>query len=163
MSEKRFEVTFNSPQCGWMSIGLKGDSGEFLTTTAYAPHTNALGELMDALAELVGASDEDFRHVLKWNRDPEEYDFELNRQGGEAFIKVYEYPTGDRREDERELVFSHSGDPHAAAAAFFETFRQLYEERGVDDFKENWHQEFPLASFERLKTRLAAILADPRS
>jgi len=154
--KNELEVSFNSPQCGWMSIGLNGSSGEFLTTTAYAPHTNALSELMDALAEMASGETEDFSHTLKWNRDPEEYDFVLQRTGTEATIEVWEYPTGDRVNDARELVFSHREDATQTARAFYETFRQLYEERGVDDFKDNWHQEFPLGSYQNLQRSLSA-------
>lgn len=154
--EDDFEVSFNSPQCGWMSIGLKSRSGEFRTTTAYAPHTNALGELMDALAAMAASQQGEFSHTLKWNRDPEEYDFVLRRENGGATVEIYEYPTGERDPAMRELVFRHSGDVQSTAGAFYETFRQLYEERGVDDFKENWHQEFPLESYENLRRSLSA-------
>ncbi len=153
---KEFEVSFNSPQCGWMSIGLSGASGEFRTTTAYAPHTNALGELMDALAGLLKDNEPGFSHTLRWNRDPEEYDFVLERKEDEATLRVFEYPTGDRESDEKVLVFSHSGNAVRTVEAFFETFRQLYEERGVDDFAENWHQDFPFTSFENLRNSLSA-------
>jgi hypothetical protein len=155
MSEQ-LEVSFNSPQCGWMSIGLSGDSGEFLTTTAHAPHYKALPELMDALAEMARADGSEFTHTLKWNRDPEEYDFVLSRAGNSATLEVFEYPTGERDPEERELVFSHTGDARQTASAFFETFRQLYEERGVDDFRENWHQEFPYRAYENLQRSLSA-------
>lgn len=150
------EVSFNSPQCGWMSIGLQNSSGEFLTTTAYAPHSNALGELMDALAAVAKGDNGEFSHTLKWNRDPEEYDFVLRRTGSDATLKVWEYPTGDRENDKRELVFSHTGDAVQTAKAFYETFRQLYEEKGIDDFKENWHEEFPVRSYENLQRSLSA-------
>jgi hypothetical protein len=153
--KNNFEVSFNSPQCGWMSIGLSGQSGEFLTTTAHAPHKNALSELMDALAEIARSDRSEFTHTLKWNRDPEEYDFVLDRSGDSATVRVFEFPTGDRDDEHRELVFSHTGDARETAAAFFETFRQLYEERGVDDFIENWHQDFPYRSYENLKRSLS--------
>lgn len=151
-----FEVSFNSPQCGWMSIGLKGESGEFRTTTAYAPHTNALGDLMEALAAVPGESAKDFSRTLRWNRDPEEYDFVVSRKGPVATVEVFEYPTGERDPDQKKLVFTHSGDPKATVREFYNTFSQLYEERGVDDFKENWHQEFPLGSFEKLRRSISA-------
>jgi len=152
---KNFEVTFNSPQCGWMSIGLQGDSGEFRTTTAYAPHTDALAELMNSLAELARSEDSEFSHTLYWNRDPEEYDFVLGRKGDTATIQVFEYATGNRENDRREAVFSHSGGVRETVDAFLETFRQLYEERTVDDFRENWHQEFPVGAFENLQNSVS--------
>jgi hypothetical protein len=153
---KDLEVSFNSPQCGWMSIGLQGASGEFRTTTAYAPHKNALPELMDALAEMAIEDGSEFTHTLKWNRDPEEYDFVLSRERDTATLEVFEYPTGERDPEERKRVFSHTGDARQTASAFFETFRQLHEERGVDDFRENWHQEFPYISYEKLQRSLSA-------
>lgn len=148
---KKFEVSFNSPQCGWMSIGFEGESGEFRTTTAHAPHTNALAELMDALAEMAATGGAGFSHTLLWNRDPEEYDFVISRRGDTASIEVFEYATGNRTSDKRELVFSHSGNVDETLSAFLETFRQLYEERSVDDFRENWFQDFPYSSYERLQ------------
>ena len=45
MSSK-LEVSFNSPQCGWMSIGFDDGVDEFHTTTAHAPHEKALSELL---------------------------------------------------------------------------------------------------------------------
>ncbi len=153
--EDKLEVSFNSPQCGWMSIGLQGASGEFRTTTAYAPHKNALAELMDALAEMALGGSE-FSRTLKWNRDPEEYDFVLIRSGDSATLEVFEYPTSARDPENRELVFSHTGNARQTASAFFETFRQLFEEKGVDDFRENWHQEFPYAAYENLQRSLSA-------
>ena len=152
---QNLEVSFNSPQCGWMSVGFEDEAGEFHTTTAHAPHTGALADIMDALSASVGAASGDFVRTVKWNRDPEEYDFVFSRSGNELAIGIYEYPTGDRLEDERRKVFSHTGTAREVAAAFYETFRQLYEERGVDDFKQNWHQEFPFESFNKLRNSIA--------
>ncbi len=46
---RMLEVSFNSPQCGWMSVGFRDDVNEFHTTTAHAPHADALPELMRIL------------------------------------------------------------------------------------------------------------------
>jgi hypothetical protein len=48
----KLEVSFNSPQCGWMSIGFEDGVNEFHTTTAHAPHAFALAELMQILTRL---------------------------------------------------------------------------------------------------------------
>ena len=47
------EVSFNSPQCGWMSVGFEDANGEFHSTTAHAPHASALAELMMILTTWV--------------------------------------------------------------------------------------------------------------
>lgn len=151
---RNLEISFNSPQCGWMSVGFEDEAGEFHTTTAYAPYTGALAEIMDALSAAVDGNTEDFVRTIKWNRDPEEYDLVFSRSGNELTVGIFEYPTGDRLKDERQQVFSHTGMAREVAAAFFETFRQLYEERGVDDFEQNWHQEFPFDSYNRLRNSI---------
>ncbi len=148
---KVFEVSFNSPQCGWMSIGFEHANGEFHTTTAHAPYTNALAEILNIVAGLVSAKG-DFSKTLKWNRDPEEYDFVFASGGGDVSVQITEYPTADR--ENGEIVYSYSGTALEVAAAFEQTFQQMYDERDIDEFEENWHQKFPIAEFESLKTAI---------
>ncbi len=145
----KLEVSFNSPQCGWMSIGFKDGANEFNTTTAHAPHSNALSELLTAIISML--KNEDYEYTLKWNRDPEEFDFDFRRSGDKTSIEITEYPTGQRDQQEKEKVFGYIGDARQIAEAFYETFRQLYEERDVDEFEDNWQQKFPFAEFERLR------------
>ena len=175
-----FEVSFNSPQCGWMSIGFTDGVNEFHTTTAHAPHATALPELMQILSALatsggnqtsgapaaasasgVGAdrvgvtSDE---HVLRWNRDPEEYDFRFVRNGEDVSIEIYQYPTEGRETEERELVYSHTGPLKETIDAFAVTFEQLYQDRETDEFEFNWRQPFPFQEYEEFKKKMADLL-----
>ncbi|MEZ5345629.1 MAG: hypothetical protein R2681_08750 [Pyrinomonadaceae bacterium] len=143
------EVSFNSPQCGWMSIGFEDGKHSFQTTTAHAPHSTALSELLLTVTELL--SNENFAHTLKWNRDPEEFDFIFARVGDETSIEIIEYPTEERDQLRSRRVFIHRGEAHQIATAFLKTFDQLFDERNVDEFEQNWHQKFPTAEFERLK------------
>ena len=151
--ENNFEVSFNSPQCGWMSIGFKDDENEFHSTTAYAPHERALPELLHILTRLLGQ--EDFRETLLWNRNPEEFDFVFTKKGDEAFLEIYQYPTEERLE--KEIVFAHAGDCLQVAESFFETIVQLYESRETDEFHSNWHQPFPYAEFEKFENALKKL------
>ncbi|MCB1025514.1 MAG: hypothetical protein KDB79_14050 [Acidobacteria bacterium] len=146
---EKLEVSFNSPQCGWMSIGFEDGKRSFQTTTAYAPHSSALSELLKTLIEIL--KQENFTHTLKWNRDPEEYDFIFARVGDETSIEIIEYPTDERDQLRGKRVFLHRGDAKQIAEAFLETFRQLYDERNVDEFEQNWHQKFPYEEFIELK------------
>jgi hypothetical protein len=145
------EVSFNSPQCGWMSIGFDDGVSEFHTTTAHAPHESALPELMRILTALAdpNAANE---YVLKWNRDPEEFDFRFVRDGGNLVIEIYQYPTDDRDTNERELVFAHNGTVDEIVRSFAETFEQLYEDRDTDEFEFNWRQPFPFAEYDSFRT-----------
>lgn len=153
MSEK-LEVSFNSPQCGWMSIGFADGVTEFHTTTAHAPHAGALPELMRILTELSGDSTDPRERLLKWNRDPEEFDFRFVREGDKMLLQIYQYPTDDRSFAERELVFTHLDRADNVCTAFAETFDQLYADRETDEFEFNWRQPFPFAEYEEFKERM---------
>jgi hypothetical protein len=148
------EVSFNSPQCGWMSIGFDDGVNEFHTTTAHAPHAMALPELMTILASIADPASTQDEYLLKWNRDPEEFDFRFVRNGNGLLLEIYQYPTDERDDGERELVFSHEGQVADVVRSFGETFEQLYEDRETDEFEFNWRQPFPLKEFREFRSVL---------
>jgi hypothetical protein len=150
----KLEVSFNSPQCGWMSIGFDDGVDEFHTTTAHAPHEKALAKLLGILTDLAQGSEPQTSYLLKWNRDPEEFDLQFFRDGENVLLQIYQYPTEDRDEQERELVFEHSGKVRDVVASFAETFDQLYADRDTDEFEFNWRQPFPYAELEKFKKRV---------
>ena len=155
----KLEISFNSPQCGWMSIGFTDGVKEFHTTTAHAPHATALPELMQILTALAteggnptdreGVNEDEY--TLKWNRDPEEYDFRFVKNGGQVSIEIYQYPTENRDSAERELVYSHNGPLKETIGAFAVTFEQLYQDRDTDEFEFNWRQPFPFREYEEFR------------
>lgn len=151
---RKFEVSFNSPQCGWMSIGFEDGVNEFHTTTAHAPHETALPDLMRILTELADPATRWDEYTLLWNRDPEEFDFRFVRNGGGLTIEIYQYPTEDRDTAERELVYSHTGSIAETLAAFAVTFDQLYEDRDTDEFEFNWRQPFPFDEYAQFRSAL---------
>ena len=146
--EKHFEVSFNSPQCGWMSVGFESGDAKFNTTTAYAPYSTALQDLLTIITEMVGTQSK-YGKTLNWNRDPEEYAFVFGSLGDQGNIESLEFPTKDHSEGE--TVFEYQGDKLEIAKAFATTFQQMYEERDIDEFEENWHQKFPVKEFDDLK------------
>ena len=150
----KLEVSFNSPQCGWMSVGFDDGVTEFHTTTAHAPHKFALPELLRILTTLLDSESTQNEYLLKWNRDPEEFDFRFVRNGNELLLEIYQYPTDERESAERELVFSHSGKIGEICEAFAATFEQLYADRETDEFEFNWRQPFPVVEFEEFKKRI---------
>lgn len=151
--EKNFEVSFNSPQCGWMSIGFKGAEKEFSTTTAHAPHERALPELMQILTNLLDKNSVENEYVLHWNRNPEEFDFRFVRDSENLLLEIYQYPTEERIGEEREQVYSHTGNIGEVCQAFAESFNQLYEDRDTDEFEFNWRQPFPYKEYEEFKQK----------
>ncbi|HLM61102.1 MAG TPA: hypothetical protein VK308_09875 [Pyrinomonadaceae bacterium] len=152
--ENKLEVSFNSPQCGWMSVGFANDTSEFHTTTAYTPHSQALPEILKGLSSLLEAQNGSDEFVIAWSRNPEAYDFLFKRAGEAVRFEVIEYPTFDRRENEGEMVFSHEGDAKNVCEAFYATFAQLYEDKDTDEFEFNWRQSFPFAEYEKFENLL---------
>ena len=148
----KLEVSFNSPQCGWMSIGFDDGTNEFHTTTAHAPHEQALPELLEILSALLDENTAENESVLHWNRNPEEFDFRFVKNGEAVLLEIYQFPTETRATEERELVFAHNGSAREICAAFAETFRQLYEDRDTDEFEFNWRQPFPFAEYEKFES-----------
>jgi hypothetical protein len=151
----KLEVSFNSPQCGWMSIGFSDGKNEFHTTTAHAPHRLALPQLLKILTSLLDPNSAEHEYIFKWNRDPEEFDFRfLRSDAGEVLFEVYQYPTDERELATRDLVFSYLGTVDELVNAFAETFNQLYEDRETDEFEFNWRQPFPMKEFDEFKQSL---------
>lgn len=150
----KLEVSFNSPQCGWMSIGFSDGDSEFHTTTAHAPHELALPELLRILTALADTNSAENEYLLKWNRDPEEFDFRFVRDGKDLTLEIYQYPTDERDSAERELVFSHQGKVREVCDAFAATFEQLSADRETDEFEFNWRQPFPDREYQQFKAQL---------
>jgi hypothetical protein len=158
-----FEVSFNSPQCGWMSIGFEDGKNEFHTTTAHAPHETALPELMQILTKLADPASGEYEFLLKWNRDPEEFDFRFRKNGDQVQIEIYQYPTDERDSAERNLVYSYTGSVDQVIGAFAVTFEQLYEDRDTDEFEFNWRQAFPFREYEEFKDKIGTRMNADRT
>lgn len=156
---EQFAVSFNSPQCGWMSIGFKGGSMEFYTTTASAPHANALTEILDGLSLLIESDAPSDEFVIMWSRNPEAFDFAFKRNGGKVKIEIFQYPSFSREESERNLVFAHEGDRLEICAAFYQTFAHLRADIETDVFEQNWRQPFPHAAFNNFSQKFESLSA----
>lgn len=146
-----FEVSFNSPQCGWMSIGFSDGENEFHTTTAHAPYETALADMLKILTKLADTASDETDFILKWNREPEAYDFHLYRELGNFILEIYEFPTSDRTAP-CSLVYSYVGELVPSLAAFAKTFAQLYADRETDEFEFNWRQPFPYAEYKQFQS-----------
>lgn len=154
MAEK-FEVSFNSPQCGWMSVGFKNNENEFHSTTACTPYSHALQEILKTLSALLESKSEHDVFKVEWSRNPEAFDL-FFRSGDRiiVFFQVVQYPTVEDKSGKGEIVFSHNGNLKEFCRAFHETFAQLYEDRYTDEFEMNWKQPFPFEDFKNFESKL---------
>lgn len=153
------QVTFNSPQSGWMSLGLKAGGQSFVTAVSYMPY-DSLHDLIVALNILLDGAD---AATIKWNREPEEYDFVLKREGDRVQLEIVRYPNHRRRRRESETVLTHTAPLHGICTAFVVALRELRRDRAVDEFEKNWRREFPAQELQALTKRLQDITLTPHT
>jgi hypothetical protein len=152
MSQK-FRVSFNSPQSGWMSIGLKAGQESFVTAVSHAPY-DSLRDLILALGKLLQGKTS---ITVKWNREPEEYDFKLQCNGTSAQLDVIRYPDHRRLKSKSETVFSHHASALDLCLPFWKALRELHRDINVDEFDKNWRREFPEEEMQELTKLLRAV------
>lgn len=145
-----FRVSFESPQCGWMSVRLEARGSRLVTSVAHGPY-DSLGELMDALATLLEGRD---TAVARWNREPEELDFKFDARGGgdEVSFEVVRY--ADHRRASAAVVFSARLTKREVCGAFWRELRGLRRRRETDEFEQNWRRPFPEAELRRFTKAL---------
>jgi hypothetical protein len=145
MSEP-LNVSFESPQSGWMSLRLRAGEREFVTVVAHRPY-DSLRELLAALASLLEGAD---RAEVRWNAEPEEFDFVVSvEDDGAAHLSVKRHTSHDRRDDGAE-VFGYRGTLRAVCAPFCAELQTLGERGETDEFERNWRRPFPSAELRRL-------------
>lgn len=149
--EKPLRVSFESPQSGFMSVGLTAGRDRLLLGASRAPY-DSLRELIDALSALL-SDDGAARRVARWNCEPEEYDFELSAEGGRASLTVVRHPTHARRAEDSRPVFSHADGRLALVLPFWRELRELRRRSAEDAFEQNWRRPFPERELREL-TRL---------
>jgi hypothetical protein len=143
-------VSFNSPQSGFMSIGLKTNEQSFVAAVSHEPY-DSVSDLINALLALLDGAEQ---VIVKWNQEPEEYDFEMRRSGEDVQLKVIRYQ--DHRRTEGEQVFAHTGSIGNVCFSFRVALHGLRRDRRTDEYAKNWRREFPEAEFQQLKKRLMA-------
>lgn len=154
----KLEVSFNSPQCGWMSIGFDDGTQEFHTTTSYTPHTTALSDLLLGLTSLIEQRSEEDEFTILWSRNPEAFDLLFRREGQTVKFQLVEYPTSGRANSQAEVRFVYEGSVATFCRSFYRTFEQLNADRDTDEFESNWNQPFPQAEFETFKSKMHPLV-----
>lgn len=153
MEEKLF-VSFNSPQCGWMSVGFISGENEFVTVMSYTPYANAFSELIKGLSSLIEATTPKDEFTIRWSSNPEAYILQFKREGDFVEFVIDRYESHSFIEDEQERVFSYKGKVNDLCKPFLKTFRHLREDIEQDEFEKNWRHKFPHEEFEHFKNLL---------
>jgi hypothetical protein len=151
MNEK-LHVSFNSPQCGWMSFELRAGEQSVAEAVSYTPY-DSLVDLIDALVKLLK---DDTELTVKWAHDPDEFDFNFRARGDEAKLEVEWYQDSLRAGATGELVFDFAGSRLEVCHPFWKALRDLQADIEVDEFARNWRREFPAREMLRLTEAIEA-------
>ena len=133
-------VTFNSPQSGYMSVGLRAGGREFATAVSCWPR-DSLRELISTLTRL--ARGETRAAVVRWNCEPDELDFRFESEDGRLRLAVVHYATHKRDEPSSQTVFEAEGARAEILGVFRVALEDLRADAEVDVFESNWRRKFP--------------------
>jgi hypothetical protein len=154
-NDERLRVVFNSPQSGYMSLGLNAGAREFSTVVACRPY-DSLSDLIEALTALAGG--DAGPRVVRWNCEPDEIDFRFSTgESGRVSFAVCHYATNARAEEASRTVFAAEGTRREIAAAFLEALAGLERDKDVDVFESNWRREFPAHKLRELDAAVGAL------
>ncbi len=153
MSEK-FNVSMESPQSGWMSLRLRAGAGrEFVAVVSHAPY-DSLRELIEALVALLGGAS---AARVRWNAEPDEYDFELKAEGEDKVSLRVVHQQDHRREPSRARnVFACRASRAEMCLPFWRELTEMRARSETDVFEQNWRRKFPVRELRRLTDALEA-------
>lgn len=149
---RNFKVSLESPQSGWMSLRLAGADGSFVAVMSHAPY-DSLGELIRGMTALLNAGT---GFSVKWNAEPEQFDFEFKPVGDEVELNVVRYVGRGRAADARARVFTFRGTRAEICRPFWREFKRLRDRRDTDVFEQNWRRAFPEAELDDFTQALKA-------
>jgi hypothetical protein len=156
MTNRKLSVSLESPQHGFMSLRLKSGSTEFVAVVSHAPY-DSLRDLIEALSAVL---DGDCNIAVKWNGEPEEYDFRFASRGSDAALDVIYYPDHRRLSRIGGVLFSFLGTRLEVCLPFWKELRELRTRTVQDEFSRQWRREFPERELNELTKRIKAIKGD---
>ena len=154
---RTLKVSLESPQSGWMSLGLSDGEQNLAFVAAHKPY-DSVRDLIEGLSALLaGAGDV----TVKWNAEPEGYDLHLSCDGVQVELEVVRYP--DRRPARAgRSVFTARGAALDVILPIWRALRDLRRRVSDDEFAKNWRREFPEAELRRLTKLVRAARRERR-
>lgn len=142
------KVSIESPQSGFVSVRLEAEGQRLVAAFSCEPY-DSLRDLADSLAALLAGADS---ALVRWNAEPDEYDFRVASRGPSADFKVVRYANHRRRNGR--VVFSADCTRLELCRAFWRELRELRRRSDTDCFAQNWRHTFPEDELRRLTTAL---------
>jgi hypothetical protein len=145
MSES-LQVNFESPQSGWMSLSLEAGNQQFLRVVSCKPY-NSLKDLIESLDTLII----DKRECrIKWNCEPEEFDFQIKLEGEIVKLDVIRFQDHNRLDHTSQIAFSIYSSALDLCVSFWKALRDLRRRIIRDEFDKNWRRPFPHQELNQL-------------
>jgi hypothetical protein len=154
---RALRVTFNSPQSGFMSLGLAAGGREFVAAVAARPR-DSLRELIAALRSFAAGARGPAS--VRWNCEPGELDFRFTPEGEGARFEVVRYAVRAGGGAAGEVVFGAGGGRAEICRAFLRALEDLRGDAETDEFASNWRREFPVEELRELARALDSRATD---
>ena len=146
-------VSLESPQSGWMSLRLRAGEQSLVMGVSCSPEDSLL-DLIKGLTDVLEGN----QHVkVRWNCEPEQFDFDIATEGDMAQLIVTRYPDHRRDSHVGESIFSLHTTKSDLCLPFWKELRGLERRAETDVFAQNWRRPFPrreMQEFTRLIRKL---------
>jgi hypothetical protein len=153
---QKLRVSLESPQHGFMSLRLSTGKESFVTVVSCTPYDS----LRDLIAALCGVLESDYEAIVKWNSEPEEFDFKLAARGDAVQFDIIRYPDHRRSQKLSSTVFSFRGSKLETCWPFWKELRDLHRRTVQDEFDRQWRREFPEREMQELTKRIRSLKHD---
>ena len=156
---QKLRVSLESPQHGFMSLRLSSETERFVAVVSHAPYDS----LRDLIESLCNALAGDYDTIVKWNSEPEEYDFRLAARDDSIKLDIVRYPDHRRLAESSSIVFSFGGSKLDACLPFWKELRGLHRRIAQDEFDRQWRREFPETEMQELTKRIRSLKREVES
>jgi hypothetical protein len=146
------KVRFADVKGGWMSVSLVSYEQSLSFFPTYTPY-DSIDELVNVLFDFLSWSESE--SVVRWNEQPNEFQFVFVNAGEKAEFKVYEI---SQRVSglTSELVLSVSGSRLQIALPFWRALRDL-ETNPNHNYESEWRRSFPSGEMAALTTKVKEL------
>jgi hypothetical protein len=91
---------------------------------------------------------------VKWNSEPDEYDFRFEASAHAVRLDVIHYPDHLRIGDTATIAFSFKGSKLEMCRSFWQELEDLRSRTEQDEFDRQWRRDFPERELQELTKRI---------
>jgi len=151
-NDQTLRVSIESPQSGWMAMRLQAGDQTLAMSVSHLP-ADSLLDLINALSSVLTGGVE---KVVRWNCEPDEYDFIFITGGDTVQIDVAHFPDHRRKKVDAQIVFSLRDSALHVCLPFWTALRDLHRRVEVNEFARHWRRDFPNGAMQRLTKAIKA-------